>query len=163
MSKLYTYTLYIYNTVWVIEMTTWTNTLGQQYLKYYINLQIILDQIKNNQRINICLVRMLKSYKKLVLHKKFAMVYMYILLQIICRIVLQISLYNFWKITIFLITFIIQKQSFSCVALGRDIMKHGRKRSRKFKKYNSLSGNVKCFIYSNLQTRFYIGFLRKCT
>ena len=50
-------------------MTTSTNTLGQQYLKYYINLQIILFQIKNNQRINICLVRMLKSYKKLVLYK----------------------------------------------------------------------------------------------
>ena len=76
-------------------MTTSTNTLGQQYLKYYINLQIILYQIKNNQRINICLVRMLKSYKKLVLRKKFAMVYMYILLQIIYRNFLQISLYNF--------------------------------------------------------------------
>ena len=78
-------------------MTTSTNTLGQQYLKYYINLQIILYQIKNNQRINICLVRMLKSYKKLALRNKFAMVYMYILLQIIYRNVLQISLYNFEK------------------------------------------------------------------
>ena len=66
-------------------MTTSTNTLGQQYLKYYINFQIILYQIKNNQRINICLVRMLKSYKKLVLNKKIAMMYMYILLQIIYR------------------------------------------------------------------------------
>jgi len=102
--------IYIYNTVWVIEITISTNTLGQQYLKY--NLQIILYQIKNNQRTNTCLVRMLKSYKKLVLHKKFAMVYMYILLQIIYRNFLQISLYNFWKITIFLITLIIQKQSF---------------------------------------------------
>ena len=83
-------------------MTTSTNTLGQQYLKYYINLQIILYQIKNNQRINICLVRMLKLvYKKLIVHRKFAMVYMYIFLQIIYKDIFTDLTLQFLKITIF--------------------------------------------------------------